>query len=59
MIHELHALRKDVDELKRASLSLEVQEALAKKLDSKFAALTQRIEALEAKRTPGRPKKDE
>lgn len=57
-IAELQKLRQDVDELKKASISKDVLLILASKMDNKLAALSARIEALEAKRV-GRPKKDE
>lgn len=56
MIHELHALRKACAELEARCVALDQR---ADYLLGKYLALIDRIEALEAKRTPGRPKKDE
>ena len=53
---EMKALRDDVEALKARCAALDKR---ADDLLTKYLALLERIDALEAKRGPGRPKKDE
>jgi hypothetical protein len=53
---EMRALREDVEQLKAMATNFNARIAAMEKAT---AAIYARIEALEAKRGPGRPKKDE